>query len=184
MTIGRKNIVQGNIADYQGGAIVVPSWTNMHTGNAISHAINNKLRMLGVNPEDFWPRPSKIGDAGKRVPLTSAHFFEAPQLPDVDAYILATCYVDKGEQDAPFREKSARTTANALRVANEHGIISIAFPILMAGDSGGSLDVIVPSMISEFNTHLRSGESPSDITLYAYGEEAYDQTLRLAQQTE
>lgn len=176
------NIIQGNIADYKGGAIVVPCWTNMSTSNAISHAINIKLRELGVDPKNFWPEPSDIRDASKKVPLFSVHFYEAPQLPNVDAYILATCHVDKGEQDAPFSEKAARTTANALKVANEHGIKSLAFPTLMTGHGGGSLEEIIPSMIAEFNAHLRTGKSPSDIALYVFGNEAYEQTLQLARQ--
>jgi len=176
------NIIQGNIADYEGGAIVVPSWTNRSTGNAISGAINNKLRELDIAPEKFWPEASNIWDASKKVPLFSAHLYEAPQLPNVDAYILATCYVGEGEQDVPFNEKSARTTANALKVASEQGIKSLAFPTLMTGHNGGSLDDIVPSMITEFNTHLRTGKNPSDITLYVFGNQAYEQTLRLVKQ--
>jgi len=178
----KYHIIQGNIADYQGGAIVVPSWTNMSTSNAISHAITTRLRQLRANIEKFWPEPTDIRDSSERLPLYSAHLFESPQLPGVDACILATCYVDEGEQDAPFSEKAARTTANALKVASEKGINSIAFPTLMTGYGGGSLDEIIPSMISEFNSHLRNGQSPSDIALYVFGNEAYQKTLKLAQQ--
>jgi len=178
----RYEIVKGNIADYEGGAIVVPSWANMSTGNAISHAINKKLGDLQVDPEGFWPEPSDIRDASKKVPLFSAHFFESPQLPMVDAYILATCYVDEEESKPPFSQIAAKTTENVLKVASERGIESLAFPILMTGHGGGRLDEIVPSMIDEFNTHLRTGKRPSYIALYVFGDQAHEQTLQLVRQ--
>lgn len=170
-------IQNGNIASYQGGAIVVPCWSHLGTANAISHAINKELKNLGIDPEAFWPKPGETN-----VPLCTAHFFEAKQLPNIDAYILAACYVNtlQRETDESFALKAKKTTTNALEVARQYQITSIAFPILMAGENGAKLEEIIPSMTQEFTTHLRTGKNPSNITLYAYGHEAYQETLKLA----
>ena len=152
-------IVHGNIADYQGGAIVVPCWTNRDAR--------------------IWPELTHSLDKTKRVPLFSAHFYPRSQLLGFESIILAACYADADETETSFYERASQTTANVLRVANENGVDSIAFPLYMAGHQKGKLTEIVPAMVDEFEKHMKSGVNPSDITLYLFAEKDYKEARQL-----
>lgn len=170
-------VVKGDIAEYQGDSIVVPAWTNLHTGNAISQAVNDKLRTIGVNPEVFWSESNELRRKLKKAQLGSAYYFKATGLQGVDSYILAVCYADKNEKDIPIDKKAALVTGEVLKEAGQHSVRSIAFPIMLSGDQGGKLEEMVPAMVTKFQNHLATRNNPKDITLYAFSDEAYQAAL-------
>ncbi len=163
---------EGNIADYVGDAIVVPCWTGFGTDAAISRSINHKLRNLG-RPEMFENFP-----ICETEPF-SAHYFSDSQLPDVVGYIMACCYVLRRESAEPFDIKAMLTTQNALTVASQQGVKSIAFPIYLVGEQGGNPDLVLPAMANVFEEHARRGLLPDEVTLFAFGQGNYNNAMSI-----
>ena len=172
-------LVLGNIADFNGDSIVVPCWSNLGTGNVISDAINERLKIQGARPVEF--EPWRL-DHEKDYPLFSAHYAKTNKLQGVDSIILAACYVDEDEKEfsTPFYLRAAKTTANVLEVANANQVNSIAFPAYMTGQQRGAIDQIVPAMLDEFQRHHRAGRMPKDISLYLFDLNDFNTSLEIA----
>lgn len=139
-------LVGGDIAEFKGGAIVVPVYEY------------NRIR------ED--------------AKLFRAYHHGFSQPPNANAIIVATCYIN--EEGIPFYVKAATTTANALEVAKDKRVESIAFPALMTERRDVRLEEIVPAMIDEFVRHVRQWTHPREISLCIPESEAYNIALQIA----
>jgi O-acetyl-ADP-ribose deacetylase (regulator of RNase III) len=76
-----------------------------------------------------------------------------------------------GEGDEDFKLKNA--TLNSLKLADENGLKSIAFPAISTGIFGFPLERAADIMVSTAIEHIKAGTGLISITFCLYGEEAY-----------
>ena len=170
-------IVKGNIADYEGGAIVVPRFTS-YVGGDIADALIKKICDTTHESIDQIRQHSVFRGNVQPVELYSAwHYKDTKLLPGVDDYITATCFLLPDQKGDPFYTRAHRTMINVLKVASEHNIAGLAVPILMTGEQKGSLDEVLPAMMHVCCKHGTTDAKPDKITIYTRSDEAHEKAL-------
>lgn len=175
----------GNIADYKGDCIVVPSWSDLlpTEKERVARAINDKVKSLGLEPKMFERETIWGGKETHRVQLYSAHYFSDSQLPDVRGYILAVPYVDmlELEQDMPADLKSIQTTKNVMMEAHKHEVRTIAFPPYLTGDHAASIEDAIGGMLTSISKHYGKAGMPIDTTIYFRREDKLKEALVISE---
>lgn len=173
----------GNIADFQGDLIVVPSFSFYWAADKISHSIADKIKSFGEKDRDIFNQ-IYAENQGKKAELFSAQYFPMAELPNVKGLILAFCYVDRkseeAEKDMDYYLKTGITVFNVLEKAREINAESIAFPVLGIGRDGGKVDAIAPAMIDEIQRHYELKKEPRNIEVYAHKSRIFDEFMRIA----
>jgi len=172
---GFFRIIHGNIAEFRGGAIVVPCFSDLTPAPEISDAVRTKLSRDGYKTDIFGNIEKNLGE------LFTSEFYPF-ELPFVKGLVMARCYVDRQDSNEKSKDmiyylKTAKTAESALSAARKNDLDSIAFPVLMAGRSGGSLGEIVPAMIDEIS---RAREDFSKIEIYALNKEVFREFVSIA----
>lgn len=85
--------------------------------------------------------------------------------------------------DEPPSSRSIRSaTRQALRLAAERGVRSIAFPVLGSGVGGFPFDSAARLMLEEIREHTRLGSEPDTVVIYGFTREQAQALRRLVEQ--
>ena len=85
-----------------------------------------------------------------------------------------------GDQ-APTSLTIRGATRRSLQLAAEHGMVSVAFPVLGSGVGGFSFPEAARAMLMEIRAHALEAELPEVVTLYGYREEDAATLVRLVE---
>lgn len=154
-------IIQGDITELKVDAIVNAANNKMVMGGGVAGAIKKKGGKI-IEEEAVKKGPLKIG---------AAVFTQAGSLPAKYVIHAATMGMDFKTDEDKIRE----SCKNALRLAEELKIKSIAFPALGCGVGGFPLLAAAKLMAQEVMKHLRENKPRlKEITFCLYDKEAYD----------
>ena len=157
-SLSERIVVQkGDITDTDVDAIVNAANNDLMLGAGVAGAI---LRKGG---ESIQRECDEIGS----IPVGYAAITGAGNLKA--RYVIHAASMGLG--DVPTTAKSLRTaTAHALRLANERGLKTIAFPAVGTGVSGFPMDECAQIMLTETAQHL-SGETSLDTVYFVLFDE-------------
>ena len=154
-------IIQGDITELEVTAIVNAANNKLVMGGGVAGAIKKKGGKI-IEEEAVKKGPIKIGEAV---------FTQAGSLPAKYVIHAATMGMDFKTDEDKIRE----SCKNALRLAEELKIKSIAFPALGCGVGGFPLLAAAKIMAQEVMKHLRENKSAlQEIIFCLYDKEAYD----------
>jgi len=154
-------IIQGDITELEVDAIVNAANNKLVMGGGVAGAIKKKGGRI-IEEEAVKKGPIKIGEAV---------FTQAGSLPAKYVIHAATMGMDFKTDEGKIRD----SCKNALRVAEELKIESIAFPALGCGVGGFPLLAAAKIMAQEVMKHLRENKSRlKEIIFSLYDKEAYD----------
>jgi len=154
-------IIQGDITELKVDAIVNAANNKLVMGGGVAGAIKKKGGKV-IEDEAVKKGPIKIGEAV---------FTQAGSLPAKYVIHAATMGMDFNTDEDKIRDSSK----NALRVAEELKIKSVAFSALGCGTGGFPLLAAAKIMAQEVMKHLRENKSClKEIIFCLYDKEAYD----------
>ena len=154
-------IIQGDITELEVDAIVNAANNKMVMGGGVAGAIKKKGGKI-IEEEAVKKGPIKIGEAT---------FTQGGSLPAKYVIHAATMGMDFKTDENKIRE----SCKNALRIAEELKIKSVAFPALGCGVGGFPLLAAAKIMAQEVMKHLRENKSRlKEIIFCLYDKEAYD----------
>ncbi|GIW29904.1 MAG: hypothetical protein KatS3mg075_597 [Meiothermus sp.] len=147
--MARIQVAQGDITEFAGDAIVNAANNHLILGSGVAGAIR---RRGGPSIQEECDRhgPIRVGEAA----LTGAG--QLPVRKVIHAAVL-------GDQPATLDTVRSATQA-ALRLALEHRLHRLAFPLLGTGVGGLDVPQVVEVMLDE----LEAAPDPLEITLYGY----------------
>jgi O-acetyl-ADP-ribose deacetylase (regulator of RNase III)/ADP-ribose pyrophosphatase YjhB (NUDIX family) len=155
------NVVQGDITELAVDAIVNAANNKLVMGGGVAGAIKKKGGKA-IEGEAVKKGPIKIGEAV---------FTSAGNLPAKYVIHAATMGMDFGTDEVKVRN----SCRNALKVAEELKVESVAFPALGCGVGGFPLLAAAKIMSQEAFKHLRENKSGlKEITFCLYDQQAYD----------
>lgn len=149
--MARIHVAQGDITDFVGDAIVNAANNRLLLGAGVAGAIRRK----------GGPRIQEECDRHGPIRVGEAAITGAGNLP-VRHVIHAAAM---GDEPATL-ETVRSATRHALRLALEHGLKTLAFPLLGAGVAGLPRDEVIRVMLEE----LRSAPESLEVTLYGYSQ--------------
>lgn len=149
--MARIQVAQGDITEFAGDAIVNAANNQLILGSGVAGAIR---RRGGPSIQEECDRhgPIRVGEAA----LTGAG--QLPVRKVIHAAVL-------GDQPATLDTVRSATQA-ALRLALEHRLHRLAFPLLGTGVGGLGVPQVVEVMLDE----LEAAPDPLEITLYGYSQ--------------
>lgn len=149
--MARIQVAQGDITEFAGDAIVNAANNQLILGSGVAGAIR---RRGGPSIQEECDRhgPIRVGEAA----LTGAG--QLPVRKVIHAAVL-------GDQPATL-DTVRRATQAALRLALEHRLYKLAFPLLGTGVGGLGVPQVVEVMLDE----LEAAPDPLEITLYGYSQ--------------
>lgn len=149
--MARIQVAQGDITEFAGDAIVNAANNHLILGSGVAGAIR---RRGGPSIQEECDRhgPIRVGEAA----LTGAG--QLPVRKVIHAAVL-------GDQPATLDTVRSATQA-ALRLALEHRLYRLAFPLLGTGVGGLGVPQVVEVMLDE----LEAAPDPLEITLYGYSQ--------------
>ena len=154
-------IIQGDITGLKVDAIVNAANNKLVMGGGVAGAIKKKGGKI-IEEEAIKKGPIKIGEAV---------FTQGGSLPVKYVIHAATMGMDFTTDESKVRE----SCKNALKVAGQLKIKSIAFPALGCGTGGFPLLAAAKIMAQEIMKHLREDKtSLKEIIFCLYDKEAYD----------
>jgi O-acetyl-ADP-ribose deacetylase (regulator of RNase III) len=149
--MARIQVAQGDITEFAGDAIVNAANNHLILGSGVAGAIR---RRGGPSIQEECDRhgPIRVGEAA----LTGAG--QLPVRKVIHAAVL-------GDQPATLDTVRSATQA-ALRLALEHRLYRLAFPLLGTGVGGLGVPQVAEVMLDE----LEAAPDPLEITLYGYSQ--------------
>lgn len=149
--MARIQVAQGDITEFAGDAIVNAANNHLILGSGVAGAIR---RRGGPSIQEECDRhgPIRVGEAA----LTGAG--QLPVRKVIHAAVL-------GDQPATLDTVRSATQA-ALRLALEHRLYRLAFPLLGTGVGGLDVPQVAEVMLEE----LEAAPDPLEITLYGYSQ--------------
>lgn len=150
-------VVEGDISTFQGDAIVNAANNHLRLGTGVAGAI--AARGGGVIQEECdeilrRDGPLRVGGAA----VTGAGSLQA-------RYVIHAAAMG----DLPVSPESIRdATRSALELAEEHGVRSLAFPILGTGVGGFPFSEAARIMAQEIKDFIGSGSALETIVFYGY----------------
>ncbi len=147
-------VEQGDITEFQGGAIVNAANNRLRLGSGVAGAIRTKGGP-GIQQECDEHGPIRVGEAaitgGGNLP--ARHVIHAAAMGDEPA----------------SRASIEGSTRHSLELADRNGIKTIAFPILASGVAGFPLDEAARIMLDTIRAYVaRASTQIDEITLYGY----------------
>ena len=147
-------VVQGDITAFAGDAIVNAANNRLILGAGVAGAIRDKGGP-SIQRECDAHGPIRVGEAA----ITGAGELPARYV------IHAAAMGDEPASRASIEE----ATRNSLRLADENGIKTIAFPILASGIAGFPLEEATRIMMTAIRAYLHTGPTRiEEISLYGY----------------
>ncbi|WP_018467700.1 macro domain-containing protein [Calidithermus timidus] len=149
--MARIHVAQGDITDFVGDAIVNAANNHLLLGSGVAGAIARKGGPQ-IQEECYRHGKIRVGEAaitgaGR---LSVRHVIHAAAMGDEPATLQTV--------------RSA--TRHALRLALEHGLKTLAFPLLGTGVAGLPRDEVIRVMLEE----LRAADESLEVTLYGYSQ--------------
>ena len=150
-------VSRGDITTFEGDAIVNAANNRLKLGAGVAGAIARKGGP-SIQEECDAHGPIAVGEAA----ITGAGELES-------RFVIHAAAM--GDEPAS-PETIADATRHSLRLADEHDIETIAFPILASGVAGFRVDEAAEIMVSTIRDYLASTEDSGirEITLYGYSE--------------
>jgi O-acetyl-ADP-ribose deacetylase (regulator of RNase III) len=150
-------VVEGNIASFQGEAVVNAANNHLWMGGGVAGALLDAGGGAIQEECDEYLRregPLRVGEAA----LTGAGRLPA-------RFVIHAAAMG----DEPASEQSIReATRNSLRLALENGVASLAFPILGSGIAGFPFDEAARIMVEEVREVTSEASCLELVALYAY----------------
>jgi O-acetyl-ADP-ribose deacetylase (regulator of RNase III) len=147
-------VEQGDITEFQGGAIVNAANNRLRLGSGVAGAIRTKGGP-GIQQECDEHGPIRVGEAA----ITGGGNLPA-------RYVIHAAAM--GDEPAS-RVSIEDSTRHALELADRNGIKTIAFPILASGVAGFPLDEAARIMLDTIRAYVaRASTQIEEITLYGY----------------
>lgn len=150
----RIRVSQGDITEFAGDAIVNAANNRLILGAGVAGAIRDKGGP-SIQRECDEHGPIRVGEAAitGAGALTTRYVIHAAAMGDEPASRTSI-------QDA---------TRNSLRLADEHGIKTLAFPILASGVAGFPLAEATRIMMTAIRAYLNAGSTRiEEVTLFGY----------------
>ncbi|RIH87060.1 macro domain-containing protein [Calidithermus roseus] len=149
--MARIHVAQGDITDFVGDAIVNAANNHLILGAGVAGAIHRK----------GGPEIQEECDRHGKIRVGEAAITGAGRLPV--RYVIHAAAM--GDEPATL-ETVRSATRHALRLALEHGLKTIAFPLLGTGVAGLPRDEVIRVMLEE----LRAADESLEVTLYGYSQ--------------
>lgn len=148
------SVAQGDITEFSGDAIVNAANNRLILGAGVAGAIRRKGGP-SIQRECDAHGPIRVGEAA----ITGAGDLPA-------SYVIHAAAMG----DEPASENSiAGSTRHSLQLADEHGIRTIAFPILASGVAGFPLDEAARIMLDTIRNYVAETDTRiEEVTLYGY----------------
>ncbi|UCF19472.1 MAG: macro domain-containing protein [Gemmatimonadota bacterium] len=147
-------VAQGDITEFEGDAIVNAANNHLVLGAGVAGAIARKGGP-SIQRECDEHGPIKVGEAA----ITGAGALAA-------RFVIHAAAM--GDEPAS-RESIADSTRSSLELADEHGVKTIAFPILASGVAGFALDEAARIMVGVIREYSAAVDTMiEEITLYGY----------------
>lgn len=165
----RIHVQQGDITTFTGDAIVNAANNHLKMGAGVAGAIARKGGPI-IQKECDEHGPIRVGEAA----LTSAGDLPARHV------IHAAAMGDEPASPATIRNSTRRS----LQLADQHGLATIAFPILASGVAGFAVEEAARYMLSEIHSYLEEADSGiTEITLYGFSASDADTVKRVLAET-
>ncbi|MER3443635.1 MAG: Appr-1-p processing protein [Armatimonadota bacterium] len=149
--MARIHVALGDITDFAGDAIVNAANNHLVLGSGVAGAIARKGGPE-IQEECYRHGKIRVGEAA----ITGAGRLRARHVIHAAAM---------GDEPATL-ETVRSATRHALRLALEHGLKTVAFPLLGTGVAGLPRDGVIRVMLEE----LRSAHESLEVTLYGYSQ--------------
>lgn len=149
--MARIHVAQGDITDFVGDAIVNAANNHLVLGSGVAGAIARKGGPE-IQEECYRHGKIRVGEAA----ITGAGRLRARHVIHAAAM---------GDEPATL-ETVRSATRHALRLALEHGLKTLAFPLLGTGVAGLPRDEVIRVMLEE----LRAADESLEVTLYGYSQ--------------
>ena len=154
-------VVAGDITEQHVGAVVNAANERMRGGGGVDGAIHRAAGpALLAECRERFPRGLRTGQAG----WTHGHDLPAPWV----IHVVGPVYDGTGGN----RDLLVSCYANALAVAEELGVTSIAFPLVSAGVYGWPLHDAVAAAVDTIRS--TSTATVTDARIVAFGRATYD----------
>ena len=162
--MGEIKLIKGDITQVRADAIVNAANNQLWMGGGVAGAIK-RAGGQEIEREAVSKGPIQIGGAV----ATGAGRLQARYV----IHAAAMGYDESGRMIPPTAQTVREATKNSLRLAEELGLKSVAFPALGTGVGGFPIREAARIMIQTAREHL-AGESPlEEIIFVLYGDEAY-----------
>jgi len=196
-------LVEGDIAAYEGCAIVVPANIDFSYSGENPGVLGALVRAAGEGPfqeaiergqeiaqEDGFVRFSGMNYNGFVQPFKAIVTSGGNLLGKSLIHLVSKDFIGHGEPSSPGvligRDGSyidlvsiKKSVEAGLSVAEEHSFESIGFPAMGTGLYRVPLDVSIRNMVEPMRDHLQAQTTLQRVSLILYGEEAY----KLAEKT-
>jgi len=157
-------LFKGDITKIEADAIVNAANNQLWMGGGVAGAIK-RAGGEEIEREAVSKGPIKVGEAV----ATGAGRLKARYV----IHAAAMGYDEAGRMIPPTAQTVRDATKNSLRLAEELGVKSIAFPALGTGVGGFSLREAARIMIQTAREHLAGETNLEKIIFVLYGDEAY-----------
>jgi O-acetyl-ADP-ribose deacetylase (regulator of RNase III) len=156
---GSIEIVKGDLADEETGAVVNAANNQFWMGGGVAGALKRRGGDA-IEKEAMAQGPVTVGEAV----LTGGGSLKAKHV--IHAAVMG--------QDLHTNEACIRSaTLSALRIAEQQGIRSLSFPALGTGIGGFPLHHCAKIMLGEAVSFLSAAAHPHDVRFVLFDEEAY-----------
>ena len=162
--MGEIKLLKGDITKVEADAIVNAANNQLWMGGGVAGAIK-RAGGEEIEREAVSKGPIKVGEAI----ATGAGRLKARYV----IHAAAMGYDESGRMIPPTAQTVRDATKNSLRLAEELGLKSIAFPALGTGVGGFPLREAARIMIQTARDHLAGGSRLEEINFVLYGDEAY-----------
>ena len=152
-------VVQGDITDYDGEAIVNAANNHFWMGGGVAGAIRRKGGVT-IEEEAMKKGPRPVGDAV----MTSGGSLHA-------RYVIHAAVM--GQDLQTDSDKIRKATSSCLMIAEAKGIGSIAFPALGTGVGGFPLQAAAEVMMKEVRCFVQNASSLRRVTFVLYDVTAF-----------
>lgn len=156
-------VEQGDISAFAGDAVVNAANNHLVLGAGVAGALARRGGPAIQRECDAFVRqhgPIRVGEAA----VTGGGDLPAPLV------IHAAAMGDEPASRRSIRE----ATAHSLRLAHEHQVRSVAFPILGTGVAGFPFDEATRIMLDELARHGESTTTVREVVLYGYTSDQAD----------
>jgi O-acetyl-ADP-ribose deacetylase len=157
--LNRIRVEQGDISTFAGDGVVNAANNHLRMGAGVAGALARRGGPLIQQECDRYVHahgPLRVGQAA----VTGGGDLPARWV------IHAAAMGD----EPPSPDSIRSSTRHALRLAEEHGMKSVAFPVLGSGIGGFAFVEAARLMVSEIRGHVEAHDLPRDLVLYGYDE--------------
>jgi O-acetyl-ADP-ribose deacetylase (regulator of RNase III) len=157
--VSRIRVEQGDISSFGGDGVVNAANNHLRMGAGVAGALSQRGGHLIQQECDEYVRahgPLRVGEAA----VTGSGNLPA-------RWVIHAAAMGDTPPSATSIESSTR---HSLRLAEEHGMKSLAFPVLGSGIGGFPFAEAARIMVGVIREHGEAHDLPEDVVLYGYNE--------------